>query len=82
MATDLDYTRSEFLDAVAWGQGYTPEDIAAGIGLSAQHVRNLLKGRVPCNDDATRRIARFLSLLPERIVSLPVDPPEEVNANG
>lgn len=54
--------------------GYTNPEIAEAIGVSDVAVRNFVNGHSAPSDDAVRKIAKFLGILPERLLAYPRRP--------
>ncbi len=64
-------SQSEFLDALVYVSGYRMGEVAKSAGLSRQAFQNALAGRFNLSEEATRRVCRYLHVLPERVLQMP-----------
>lgn len=58
------------LGTIIWIHGYEVKEVAKAIGVSRGHLSNIVNGRDPLKEELAHAIARFLEVVPGRLLNL------------
>lgn len=68
-----DLTQGEAIDAAIYLTGYDTAEVARAAGIASNTLRNFINGRYPLSDDSIRKISKYLGILGERVLALPLE---------